>query len=114
MSMVTSRGILHEAVATIIRPASAIAFAAEVLAVASTFGEIGWASWRRLGLSWRVWMDLGELSAAVAFACLVTCFLLAILRRSCGEAKLKDTHLCIWLNIATIILSLFVPAIAAR
>lgn len=104
---------MHEVVATIVRPASATAFAAEVLAVATTFGEFGWASWRRLGLGWRFWMGLGELSAALAFTRLVACLLLAVLQRSYGGAKLKNTRWCIWLNIATIALLAFVPAIAA-
>lgn len=113
MSTVASCRVVHEAVATIVRPASVTAFAAEILAVAVTSGEIGWASWRRLGLGWRFWMGLGERSATLAFGCLIACLVLAASRRSCGEQKLKDTRWCVWLNIATIVSLFFVPAIAA-
>jgi hypothetical protein len=107
------RSVVLEAVASIVRSASAAAFAAQVFAVTATFGSTNWAVWRRLGLGWRFWMGLGSWSAFLAFACLGTCLLLAAFRRWCREQELKDTSWCAWLNITTIALLFFIPAIAA-
>jgi hypothetical protein len=104
---------MYEAVVSIVRSASAAAFIAEYFAVAATSGELDWATWRRFNLGWRFWMGLGSSGAFLALACLVVYLLLAVSRRSLGEGKLKDARWCVWLNIATIALSLFVPAIAA-
>ena len=107
------RLLVDRAVESVVRSASSAAFAAQVCAVAATSGAPDWAAWRRLGLGWRFWMGLGSLSACLAFACLVACLLLAVFRRSFREEKLKDISWCTWLNITTLALLFFVPAIAA-
>src|SRR4051794_4751492 len=104
---------VDQVVASTVRPTSATAFAAEVLAVAATSGDLDWATWRRLNLGWRFWMGLGSWGAVLAFACLFACLIMVISRHECGEENLKDTSWCVWLNVATFALSILVPAIAA-
>jgi hypothetical protein len=105
------RRLAHEAIASIVRPASAAAFVAEVLAVATTWGGMGWATWRRMDLGWVFWIGLGDQGAALAFGCCVAGVFLSILRESCGQEKLKDTNWCLMLNLATFILFFFLPAL---
>ena len=113
LSLDPSLRSVHQAVASVVRSASVAAFAAEVSAVAATSGATSWAAWRRLGLGWRFWMGLGSSSAYLASACLLACLPLAVSHRSFREEKLRGTSWCAWLNIATIALLYFVPAIAA-
>jgi len=105
--------VVHEAVASIVRSASATAFAAEVLAVAATSGATDWVAWRWCGLGSRFWMGLGSWSAVLAFGCFIACLSLAASRRWSRERNLKDTSWCAWLNIATMAQLFLVPAIAA-
>ena len=105
--------IMRDALATIVRPLSATVFAAQIVTIAVTAGPLDWARWRRLDLGWSVWMGLGSWCAALACLGLVGCLVLAILRRGGNKGKLKNTGWCVWLNIATMGLSLFVPAVAA-
>jgi hypothetical protein len=49
----------------------------------------------------------------MALVCLAACLFLAGSRRSCREGTLKATSWSVWLNIATMALLVFVPAIAA-
>jgi hypothetical protein len=90
--------VMHRAVASIVRSASATAFTAEVLAVAATAGGTDWAAWRRFGLGWRFWIGLGSWSALLAFACFISRLSLAATRRWCGEGRLTDTGSCAWLK----------------
>ena len=105
--------MMHDAIATIVRPLSATVFVAQIVTVAATAGPTDWAIWRRFNLGWKFWMGLGDYCAALACMCLVVCLLLAVLRRGGAKGKLKQTGWCVWLNIATIGLLFFVPAVAA-
>jgi hypothetical protein len=58
-------------------------------------------------------MRLGEKAAWLAIACLVAYPFLLLLREEDRDVERKRTGWCIWLCIATIILMMFVPAIAA-
>jgi hypothetical protein len=100
-------------IASAVRAASVYAFAAQVVAVAATAGPLDWATWRRFDLGWRFWMDLGGWNALLAFACLIPNLALAVSwhNRQIGE-NVKDTRWCVGLNIATIALLYFVPALA--
>jgi hypothetical protein len=104
---------VHEAIATVLRPTSATVFASQALTVAATAGPPDWATWRRFGLGWRVWMMLGDFNAKFAVVCLLGCLLVYLFRRSQQENGLKSTRWCAWLNLATIALLICVPAIAA-
>jgi hypothetical protein len=102
---------MHDAVATIVRPLSATVFAAQVIRVAAMVGPSHWARWRMFDPGWIFWMNLGNWCAALAFVSLVVCLLLAVLRRGDDKGKLKPTGWCVGLNIATIGLLFFVPAV---
>ena len=85
----------------------------ELSAVAATVGPIGWASWRRLALGWRFWMGLGSWGAVLAFASLIGCLMLVLSDSSCPGFKPKRIRFYVCLNIGTLVLSVFVPTIAA-
>jgi hypothetical protein len=105
--------IAYNAVATLVRIISTTVLVAQLLTIAVTMGPAGWARWRRLDLSWRFWMGVGDWCAALAGICLIVCLLLAILRPCSDKGELKNTRWCVWINIITIGLLFFVPAIAA-
>lgn len=96
----------------ILRATSSTAFALEALAVVATLGAYGWAPDLRLGLGWRFWMRLGGCSACLAVGCLVGCAILCWVlppderRRPPGLGRLA------LLDVATIGLSFFVPAVS--
>jgi len=102
--------IAHDAIATIVRPTSVVAFGAELLAVPmlwtyrsttahvpppSFFGQL------------RFWFNEGDELFVVAIGCVVAYGVLGILRRWCPGEKLKSTGWCLWLNITTIVLPVF-------
>lgn len=100
-------------IATVVRSTSAFAFAAQVVTVAMTSGPLNLAIRRHLDLGYRFWMNLGSWNAALAFASLIPSLVLAISWHNRGrEGTVKDTRWCVWLNIGTIAMSFFVPAIA--
>ena len=108
--------IVHDAIATIVRPASVVAFGAELLAVlilwsyrpftgqvppASLFGQFQFMFTDRLDV----------LCGAMALGGVVACGILAILRRCCPGERLKSTIWCLWLNIAAIVFLILAPAV---
>jgi len=103
--------MMHDAVATIVRPLSATVFLAQIVEMAVTAVPLRWTLWRRYYVGWEVWMNLRLWCAGLACMCLVGCLLLAILQRSCDKGKLKKTGWCVWLNIATILWVLLVPVV---
>ena len=111
--------IAHDAIATIVRPASVVAFGVQMSSLA-----VGWPGyvgnllspasfyWGRVRFA--VIDRLTVLCAATALGCIVACGVVAILRRWCPGERLKSTSCCLWLSIATIVLLVFfAPAIAS-
>jgi hypothetical protein len=92
-----------------VRAATACAFAAQVVTVATTAGAPEWGIWTHLGLGYRVWDQLGGWNATLAFACLIPSLILVLVR---GVEAGRDIRWCVWLNIATIALRTLVPALA--
>ncbi len=86
----------------------------EVLAVLVTLGPRDWAEWRRFEAGWRFWMDLGSWGTVLAFVSLIGCLLLTVFRRSSAVEEPVSTRGYFWLNLLTIVLSIFVPAVAVR
>jgi hypothetical protein len=109
---------VHDAVTAIVRPASAVAFAGQLFVFAlNWYGYFaGW----RFNVS-NIWFHfylqsgghLGLLFATIALACLMAFGSLALLRPYLREKRTTDAKWCLWLNIATIAMLCFVPAIAA-
>lgn len=109
-----TRAVMREALASLVCAMSAAGFLVVLSAVAVTSGPLSWAPWRRVGLGWRFWMTLGNMGAAIALASLIGCLALA----ACGRAHLpsnpKRIGLYALLNVVTLVLLMFVPAVAAR
>jgi hypothetical protein len=106
--------IAHDAIATIVRPVSAVAFICQLLMVAFawswksvTFNVQGF----RDQLYWSILERFELLFPIIALACLAMCGALVFLRPNQTVAKWKTTNWCVWLNLITIILPLFAPAI---
>jgi hypothetical protein len=107
------RSVIPKALASLVRAASAAAFSAVLLAVAVTSGPLDWAPWRRMGLGWRFWMGLGSEGAFLAIGSLLGSLWLSVPGHMSSRGAPEAFRRYAWLNIGTIILSLFVPAIAA-
>ena len=103
---------LHAFAATLIRPASIAAFAAEAAAFVQLARFLGGMPWRGFRLGGPFWTRLGDMGVWIALACLVPSLLLAAYRRLRPADRLKATGWCVCLNVATMGLALFVPAIA--
>jgi hypothetical protein len=96
-----------------IRSASAFAFASQLLTLAMNLGPLNLAIRGHLDLGRRFWMNLGPWNATLAFVCLIPSLALLISRHDprFGETA-KNTRWCAGLNLTTIALLFFVPAIA--
>ncbi len=70
--------------------------------------------WRNPRLGIRFWMAVGDLGRALAMASFVGCLVLAIACLPLSGSKAGRIGLYAWLNVATLVLSMFVPAVAAR
>jgi len=81
--------------------------------VAVTAGGADWAPVWRLGLGFRFWWALGNWGVTIAVVCLFASAVLVLVRQSVSDGSLRDTCRCIWINLATIALAFFVPAISA-
>lgn len=109
----TGSRAVQATVAGLIRSTSATVFALQLVVIAVTAGGPSLATWRRLGLGWRAWDQLSELNTGLALASLAGWFLLSGLRASSGSPCLVNVRWCPSLNVATIVLALFIPKIAA-
>ncbi|MHB1559780.1 MAG: hypothetical protein ACYC61_20210 [Isosphaeraceae bacterium] len=89
------------------------ALLAVVMAIAATIGPLDWAPWRRMGLGWRFWMGLGAYGQGLAFGSAFGCIIVAVFGRASPVFGPGELRLYAWLSPATIILGMFVPAIAA-
>ncbi len=89
------------------------ALLAVVPAFAATIGPLDWAPWRRMGLGWRFWMGLGAYGQGLALGSLIGCAVLATFGRASALFRPGELQWYAWLSLATIVLDLFVPAIAA-
>ena len=108
-----SRVAIPKALLSLVRATSAAGLLAVASAVAVTAGPLDGAPWRRIGLGWRFWMSLGDSGRVLAIGSLIGCLALAALGPSPAELRPGCIRRCVWLNLGTIALSLFVPAIAA-
>jgi hypothetical protein len=95
------RRTLYEAVATVVRPASCVAFALLVFAVATSFSPFAYSVNRLIGAAF-----------LLAFVCLPASLFLLALRRGCGGAKLKSVEWCVVLNCATVFAGAVLPTMS--
>jgi len=97
----------------VFRAVSVTVFAGQILTLAVvTAGVPGWATWRRFGLGWRFWIGLADEDACVALGCLLGCLVLSPLLYSQKVVGSRPLVLVVLLNLITLGLWVFVPAIA--
>ena len=97
----------------LVRSSSLAALTIEVCAVAVTVGGAARAPLWRLGLGYRFWREFAEQGAMLAFVGIFASALLAMFQRPASDVNLREIQCLLCLNIAAIVLALFVPAIAA-
>jgi len=108
---VPGRSILYSVMTAIVRPLSVIALVAQAVTLVATSSGIVATTWK-FGLGWSFFRGLSEWNALLALGCFVACVPMAVTRQRCSDAMLKDVRWCIWLNIITMVMLLFVPAVA--
>ncbi len=102
----------HEAFKAVVRPASAVAFAAVCSSIVACTETSSAASVRRM-TGWQAWMSLGDYAGWIAMACLVVQIAMRLIRDGWPDEPMSGPRWCPWFNLATIALVLFVPKIAA-
>lgn len=98
---------------SVIRICSVAGFLLELSAFAAASGPLGWASWRRAGLGWIFWMELSSWGVLLALISLAICIVMCIHNAHPEDSEKARIGRSAWLNLCTLTLAPFVPAIAA-